>query len=129
MTTATRTEPSAATMERTSAPRLVTYRIENCATGRVLLNGFHTEIQFTSTPETSEGIAEFGSRASAEAVLVALDYSVHLEVVEREWPWLDDVATSKLSRRVADTGASANLLFWNPRRRLARALSGFGGRR
>lgn len=130
MQPATQTEPSAPTMQCVTEPKLATYRIENVATARTLLNGFHTEIRFTDIPLSGAGIAEFGSREIAERVLAALKYSVRLTVVEHVWPpALDDTRLSRLCRQVSDTGASVNLLLWNPGRPMARALAEIRGRR
>lgn len=116
-----RTE-SAHQLERASDSPLTTYRVEVEHTGRVLLQGFHIEISVTDAPGQYSLVAEFGDEDLALRVIEKLAYRARLVVRAKQWPTLEGTPLNALCRRVSDTGASANMLFWNPRAANARAL-------
>lgn len=103
------------------ASAMQTYRIEVEKTGRVLLQGFHVEVVFTDAPDGNLMVAEFGEPELAFRVIEKLRYRVPLIVRMQHWPAIEGTSLGRLCRRVSDTGASANMLLWNPAFAPARA--------
>jgi len=127
VTTDTPTRPPKEQQDQISPPVrdwVVSYRIGIESTGRVLLMGFHIEARFTDKPHLSGSVAEFGDIELAVKVIRELHYATPLVVLIEDWEKATERDIQQLCRRIADTGASANMLFWNPGSRTARAHMG-----
>lgn len=112
---------------RTPETDLVTWRIEIRDTGRWLLNAFHIAPEFL--PKDHEArcprrlrIAEFGDEEIARRVIQRLNHAAPLSVRRMDWGPLAGTPLQELCVRIDRTGASANILFWSPAARAARAL-------
>lgn len=123
--------PSTLQEERTQANKhdeLSTFRIEIEGTGRWLLNGFHIAPEFMPKDHEAHDavrrcrIAEFGDVAIAHRVIEQLRHPAPLIVRRQDWGPLAGQPLQDLCVRVDRTGGHANMLFWSPTSRAARAL-------
>jgi hypothetical protein len=104
--------------------QMTTFRIEIDRTGRTLLQGFHVGARFSPLRELVDEsrVAEFGDHLIATQVIARLRHAAPLMVVRKDWGRIEGATLQRLCCRVETTGGAANMLFWNPVSRAARAL-------